>query len=191
MPWRCCAPPSVSVEEPSRRSPSATSGSAPASNRLEQLQLGRESLVFGRIDRWSPATGEGGVRAPNGRWPRPSTSAGWRWPTTTRSRWSSTGGRRSPSRSTGRRAPSPMGLTRRRHFLTEGRRVIDLEDELFGEPGDGSGDGDAPNDWRLGSGRACRARRRCCRRWTVPGPAACATSWRPSSGSRTRSSGAR
>jgi DNA helicase IV len=26
-----------------------------------------------------------------------------------------------------------MGLTRRRHFLTEGRRILDLEDELFGD----------------------------------------------------------
>ena len=27
----------------------------------------------------------------------------------------------------------PMGLVLRRHFLTEGRRILDLEDELFGD----------------------------------------------------------
>ena len=35
-------------------------------------------------------------------------------------------------RATGAR---PMGLRRRRHFLTEGRRVVDLEDELFAPDG--------------------------------------------------------
>jgi hypothetical protein len=35
-----------------------------------------------------------------------------------------------------------MGLRRRRHFLTEGRRVIDLEDELFAQ-GDGTGGAEA------------------------------------------------
>ena len=33
-------------------------------------------------------------------------------------------------RATGR---SPMGLARRRHFATRGRRLVDIEDELFGE----------------------------------------------------------
>ena len=33
-----------------------------------------------------------------------------------------------------------MGLRRRRHFLTDGRRVVDLEDELFAQ-GDGTGRG--------------------------------------------------
>jgi DNA helicase IV len=37
----------------------------------------------------------------------------------------------------------PMGLWRRRHLLTNGREVVDLEDELFGpETADGVGDGD-------------------------------------------------
>ena len=35
-------------------------------------------------------------------------------------------------RATGAR---PMGLRRRRHFLTDGRRVVDLEDELFAPDG--------------------------------------------------------
>ncbi len=35
----------------------------------------------------------------------------------------------------------PMGLTRRRHFLTEGRHILDLEDELFDATGEGSGVG--------------------------------------------------
>jgi DNA helicase IV len=34
-----------------------------------------------------------------------------------------------------------MGLTRRRHFLTEGRHILDLEDELFDAEGEGSGVG--------------------------------------------------
>jgi DNA helicase IV len=42
-------------------------------------------------------------------------------------------------RATGAR---PMGLRRRRHFLTDGRRVIDLEDELFAQ-GDGTGGAEA------------------------------------------------
>ncbi len=42
-------------------------------------------------------------------------------------------------RATGAR---PMGLRRRRHFLTDGRRVVDLEDELFAQ-GDGTGGAEA------------------------------------------------
>ncbi len=107
-------------------------------NRLEQLQIGRESLVFGRIDRRTA-----------GRQGQPLDEAfhigrlavsdadqeplvvDWRAPVA------------EPFyRATG---AHPMDLTRRRHFLTEGRRVIDLEDELFGE-GTESGGG------RLGLG---------------------------------------
>jgi DNA helicase IV len=108
-------------------------------NRLEQLQLGRESLVFGRIDRLPPAgdseSGASGSGASgSGASPVEAFHIGrlavadddqeplvvdWRAPVA------------EPFyRATG---AQPMGLTRRRHFLTEGRRVIDLEDELFGD----------------------------------------------------------
>jgi DNA helicase IV len=117
-------------------------------NRLEQLQLGRESLVFGRIDRVT-ADGETVTDAPAtrlgpsalvseafhiGRLAVADTDqeplvVDWRAPVA------------EPFyRATG---AQPMGLTRRRHFLTEGRRVLDLEDELFNYPVDGSTDGDA------------------------------------------------
>ena len=148
-------------------------------SRLEQLEIGRESLVFGRIDR---QRGRGAPPQRGGRRARRrSTSAGWPSPTTTRSRSSSTGGRPIAEpfyRATG---AHPMGLVRRRHFLTEGQRVVDLEDELF------DAEGGEHRRWAS----ACRARRCCSPPWSGPVPAGCATSWRPSSGSRTRSSGVR
>ena len=144
-------------------------------SRLEQLEIGRESLVFGRIDRRraeSPASngdeaapGEGAkaevrpnlgganqvganqvganqvgtevVTAEAFHIGRLAVSdddheplvVDWRAPVA------------EPFyRATG---ANPMGLARRRHFLTEGPRVVDLEDELFdadgGEPGAGLG----------------------------------------------------
>ena len=134
-------------------------------NRLEQLQLGRESLVFGRIDRLTvdgkPVTAEPvpglAVAAPGSATGVSASAANsksvpvaeafhigrlavadndqeplvvdWRAPVA------------EPFyRATG---AQPMGLTRRRHFLTEGRRVLDLEDELFSYPADGRATGDA------------------------------------------------
>jgi DNA helicase IV len=95
-------------------------------NRLEQLQIGGESLVFGRIDRLVPgADGEPQAEAFHiGRLAVSDTDqeplvVDWRAPVA------------EPFyRATG---AHPMGLTRRRHFLTEGRRILDLEDELFGD----------------------------------------------------------
>jgi DNA helicase IV len=123
-------------------------------NRLEQLQLGRESLVFGRIDRADP-TGPGEPGGPGER----GTEAfhigrlavaddhqeplvvDWRAPVA------------EPFyRATG---AQPMGLTRRRHFLTDGRRVLDLEDELFGDGalgGDGRSGDEAFGGRGLGAG---------------------------------------
>ncbi|MGH9095232.1 MAG: hypothetical protein ACRDXE_08740, partial [Acidimicrobiales bacterium] len=98
-------------------------------NRLEHLQIGRESLVFGRIDRT--------LGAPDAVEPGDNGTAGteafhigrlaisdadqeplvvdWRAPVA------------EPFyRATG---AFPMELRRRRHFLTEGRTVVDLEDE--------------------------------------------------------------
>jgi hypothetical protein len=98
-------------------------------NRLEQLQLGRESLVFGRIDRRVDGS-DGTDGAPVdeafhiGRLAvsdedQEPLVVDWRAPVA------------EPFyRATG---AHPMGLTRRRHFMTEGRHVVDLEDELFGE----------------------------------------------------------
>jgi DNA helicase IV len=107
-------------------------------SRLEQLEIGRESLVFGRIDR---RAGEGlgtngadgadeafhiGRLAISDRDQEPVV-VDWRAPIA------------EPFyRATG---AHPMGLTRRRHFLTEGHRVLDLEDELFDAEGSDSGVG--------------------------------------------------
>src|ERR1700736_4810517 len=95
-------------------------------NRLEQLELGGEALIFGRIDRL--ANGVNGERLPEsfhiGRLAvsdedQEPLVVDWRAPVA------------EPFyRATG---AHPMGLTRRRHFLTDGRRIIDLEDELFGD----------------------------------------------------------
>jgi DNA helicase IV len=139
-------------------------------NRLEKLQLGREALIFGRIDRAesdpadqfgapAPAPEDTPAPAPAAADPAGDDPAGddpasedgkhesfhigrlaisdaeheplvvdWRAPVA------------EPFyRATGAR---PMGLRRRRHFLTEGRRVVDLEDELFAQ-GDGTGGAEA------------------------------------------------
>ncbi len=110
-------------------------------SRLEKLELGREALIFGRIDRDSSgdssgdASGDadGGASRDQG---EESFHIGrvalsderheplvvdWRAPVA------------EPFyRATG---AHPMGLRRRRHFLTEARRVVDLEDELFASDG--------------------------------------------------------
>ncbi|HZQ27043.1 MAG TPA: AAA family ATPase [Acidimicrobiales bacterium] len=99
--------------------------------RLEQLDIGRESLVFGRIDRAGDEAGGNGSSGNNGNGEafhigRLAVSGedqeplvvDWRAPVA------------EPFyRATGRH---PMGLVRRRHFATEGRRLVGMEDELFG-----------------------------------------------------------
>jgi DNA helicase IV len=106
-------------------------------HRLDQLQLGRESLVFGRIDRPATAASDGtdpevfhiGRLAVSDSDQEPLV-VDWRAPVA------------EPFyRATG---AHPMGLLRRRHFLTAGRKLVDLEDEVFGDGVDGNG--------RLGSG---------------------------------------
>jgi DNA helicase IV len=106
-------------------------------NRLEQLEIGREALVFGRIDRRAaeiPANGSEqatesfhiGRLAISDRDQEPLV-VDWRAPVA------------EPFyRATG---AHPMGLYRRRHFLTEGPRVLDLEDELFDVEGSDTGVG--------------------------------------------------
>ena len=103
-------------------------------SRLEQLEIGRESLVFGRIDRRTadaPATARRGQEAFHiGRLAISDADqeplvVDWRAPVA------------EPFyRATG---AHPWGSTRRRHFLTEGQRVLDLEDELFDAGGERHG----------------------------------------------------
>jgi len=91
--------------------------------RLEQLDIGRESLCFGRIDRDDDESFHIGRLAISGADSEPLV-VDWRAPVV------------EPFyRATGRH---PLGLRRRRHFLAEGRHVLDIEDELFagGEAGD-------------------------------------------------------
>ncbi len=91
--------------------------------RLAELDLGGSSLVFGRIDRSaeSPDAVEsfhiGRLAVADEE--REPVVVDWRAPVA------------EPFyRATGR---SPMGLLRRRHFVVEGRKLLGLEDELFGE----------------------------------------------------------
>ncbi len=97
--------------------------------RLGQLKIGDEPLVFGRID----TAGDLDVPAEAFHIGRLAVSdddqeplvVDWRAPVA------------EPFyRATGRH---PMGLARRRHFLTRGRDITDLEDELFGGEGPGAG----------------------------------------------------
>src|SRR5579875_4072906 len=92
--------------------------------RLDQLQIGSEALVFGRIDRLLPGPpGSGATEAFHiGRLAISDADqeplvVDWRAPIA------------EPFyRATG---AFPMSLRRRRHFLTHGRRIADIEDELF------------------------------------------------------------
>jgi DNA helicase IV len=90
-------------------------------SRLDYLNLGDASLVFGRIDR---SQADGGDTYYIGRVAVADDSqeplvVDWRAPVA------------EPFyRATGR---APMGLVRRRHFATRGRQLLGIEDELFGE----------------------------------------------------------
>jgi DNA helicase IV len=94
--------------------------------RLEQLQIGREALVFGRIDRafeGEPPTSEAfhiGRLAVSDIDQEPLV-VDWRAPVA-----------EAFYRATG---AYPMGLRRRRHFLMDGQHVVDLQDELLGDAG--------------------------------------------------------
>ena len=92
--------------------------------RLEQLQLGRSSLVFGRIDRDAPDGDDDGPmeRFYIGRLAisderQDPLVVDWRAPIA-----------EAFYRATGR---APMGLRRRRHFATDGRTLLGIEDEVF------------------------------------------------------------
>ncbi|MEI6401334.1 MAG: ATP-binding domain-containing protein [Actinomycetota bacterium] len=92
-------------------------------NRLTTLDLGDAALVFGRIDRLAEDP-EGVESFHIGRLAVADAASepvvvDWRAPVA------------EPFyRATGRQ---PMGLVRRRHFAVEGRRLLGLEDEMFGE----------------------------------------------------------
>jgi DNA helicase IV len=96
--------------------------------RIEHLQIGGESLVFGRIDRPEPPGGTESFhigRVAISDVDQEPLVVDWRAPVA------------EPFyRATG---AHPMGLSRRRHLLTEGRTVLDLEDEFFSPDGDESG----------------------------------------------------
>jgi DNA helicase IV len=90
-----------------------------ALERLSQLQIGSESLVFGRIDREPEESGE---RFYIGRLPvsdeeQNPVVVDWRAPVAA-----------AFYRATGR---DPQGLVRRRHFATEGPKLLAIDDEVF------------------------------------------------------------
>ncbi len=109
-------------------------------SRLDQLEIGREALVFGRIDR-EPGDGS----SPNGADAGTESFHIGRLAISDEDQEPLVVDWRAPIAEPFYRATGahPMGLVRRRHFLTEGQRVLDLEDELFdtegGEPGTGLG----------------------------------------------------
>jgi len=85
-------------------------------NRLGQLQLGSASLIFGRIDEESGERFYIGRLAVADEYQEPVV-VDWRAPVA------------EPFyRATGRH---PMGLVRRRHFVTRGKDLLNIEDELF------------------------------------------------------------
>ncbi len=90
-------------------------------SRLSQLELGDNSLVFGRLDtdedhdRETYYIGRMSVADAD----QEPVVVDWRAPVA-----------EAFYRATG---PQPMGLTRRRHFTSRGRTLLNLEDELFGD----------------------------------------------------------
>ena len=91
------------------------------STRLSALDIGDASLVFGRLD-WAEEMG--GDQLYVGRvavWDddQEPVTIDWRAPAA-EAFYRATGG-------------EPMGLSRRRHFVTRGRELLGVEDEYFGE----------------------------------------------------------
>ena len=98
-----------------------------ALHRIEQLDLGGQPLCFGRIDLADGESFHLGRLAVSSQDQEPLV-VDWRAPVA------------EPFyRATGRH---PMGLSRRRHFATDGRRVVSIEDEVFSLDGDSDGHGD-------------------------------------------------
>jgi DNA helicase IV len=93
-----------------------------AMGRLSRLQLGSESLIFGRIDRKGSEGPDSGERFYIGRLPVSDRQQNpivvdWRAPVA-----------EAFYRATGR---NPLGLERRRHFATEETNLIGIDDEVF------------------------------------------------------------
>ncbi|MGH9070363.1 MAG: HelD family protein [Acidimicrobiales bacterium] len=105
--------------------------------RLTQLDLGDRPLCFGRIDTDSDSYHIG--RLPVSAADSELLVVDWRAPVA------------APFyRATG---AEPMGLHRRRHFASEGRRLVGIEDELFAEGDSGAGEeGDSDSDSDVPSG---------------------------------------
>ena len=99
-----------------------------ALERLSRLELGTESLVFGRIDRLDAERFHIG-RIPVNDAQQNSVVVDWRAPVA-----------EAFYRATGR---NPLGLERRRHFATKGPQLLGIDDEVFSidalESGDDSG----------------------------------------------------
>ena len=109
---------------------------ANALERIERLAVGDEAICFGRIDRDDGDSFHIGRLAVADADHNPLV-IDWRVPAA------------EPFyRATGRH---PMGLWRRRHLVTDGRRVIDLEDELFAANGRDGDEGQEPD--LVGDGR--------------------------------------
>jgi DNA helicase IV len=89
--------------------------------RLSQLEVGDAALVFGRIDQQVDAGGGSYYIGRLGVWDRnrDPVVVDWRAPVA-----------EAFYRATGR---EPFGLERRRYFATRGRRLLGIEDELFGD----------------------------------------------------------
>ncbi|MFV0316259.1 MAG: HelD family protein [Microthrixaceae bacterium] len=100
--------------------------------RLEQLDLGDMSLVFGRIDTEAVPTHNGAEARPEEAFyiGRVAVADEHRDPVVVD--W------RAPVAATFYRATGvdPMGLRRRRHFATRGRTLLGMDDELFGSAAD-------------------------------------------------------
>jgi DNA helicase IV len=134
--------------------------------RLDQLEIGRHSLCFGRIDRAAEGAGTpgpGGRREQNAGDGEAGADAQEAFYI---GRLAVSGADHEPLvvdwrapiaepfyRATARH---PMGLVRRRHFSTEGRRLLGIEDELLtlpsGEPSGEGGLADGDSEGRVGSG---------------------------------------
>ena len=111
---------------------------ANALERIERLGVGDEAICFGRIDRDDGEAYHIGRLAVADVDHTPLV-IDWRVPAA------------EPFyRATGRH---PMGLWRRRHLVTDGRRVVDLEDELFGPTTAGQAGPEGNGENAAGDGR--------------------------------------
>ncbi|MDE0927467.1 MAG: AAA family ATPase [Acidimicrobiales bacterium] len=90
-------------------------------NRLNELELGEAALIFGRIDQEEDAGSGRFYIGRVGVWneEQDPVVVDWRAPIA-----------EAFYRATG---PMPMGLQRRRHFISRHRQLLGIEDELFGD----------------------------------------------------------